>query len=203
MISELYLSFVLASTILIIIPGPTVLTIVSDAIDHGSQKSLITITGAALAHITYISITAFGINQILLLSVDYLVIIKWIGVAYLVMAGLIKMLKTDRAYTTKTTKSKSPLMLRGFLVTISNPKTIVFYASFFPPFLNPHHSILNQYVVLGGSFIFIFFLISFLTASSADQIIGNLQGRYQNRIDRISGALLIGAGVILSTIKSK
>ena len=76
---------------------------------------------AALAHLFYISITAVGVNEILMISLKYFTIIKWLGIAYLTFMGLQKL---------------RPLFFQGFIITFSNLKTILFYAAFFPPFLN-------------------------------------------------------------------
>ena len=95
---------------------------------------------AALADLFYISITAVGVNEILMISLKYFIIIKWLGIAYLTFMGLQKIL-LSRTVVPITDREEGqqklrPLFFQGFIITFSNPKTILFYAAFFPPFLN-------------------------------------------------------------------
>ncbi|MEQ8424111.1 MAG: LysE family translocator, partial [Cyclobacteriaceae bacterium] len=123
---EVYLSFVFAATILIIIPGPTLLTIVSHTIRYGTKRATHSILGASLAHLLFVIIVAFGINKLLLLSIEYFLIIKWIGVLYLLFLGLRQFFVTPKSQMLSLPKKgQSSLFLQGFFVTITNPKSIL------------------------------------------------------------------------------
>ncbi len=207
MTPEVFISFLLASTLLIIIPGPTVITIMSHSIADGNCQSLKTILGATLAHSIYIGITSFGINEIIMLSLKYFIIIKWIGVTYLVYSGLKKILIAKKnallpAESSLKKKKGGSYFLQGFAVTISNPKAIVFYGVFFPPFLNPTASLLPQYLILGITFITVFIALSVLSAYFASKLSGFLASKNKWLVDRVSGLMMILAGCILATVKS-
>lgn len=200
---EVLLSFIITSTILILIPGPVVITIVSDSISHGTRKSLLSISGAAIAHTSFIIITALGMSKILMHSLELFLLIKWIGVSYLILTGFAKLIKSkNQEIERKIQKRKSALFLKGFLVTISNPKAIIFYAAFFPPFLNPAKAIPQQYLVLGTTFIVLFLILSYLTVRFASLLSEKLTQQKQVLTDRISGIMMVIAGVVLASIKT-
>ena len=205
---DIYLSFVVAATILIIIPGPTVLTILSHGLSHGATRTLKTIAGAALAHLFYISITAVGVNEILMMSLKYFIIIKWLGIAYLTFIGLQKILRPQPLMPRKDRKAGKqklrPLFFQGFIVTFSNPKTILFYAAFFPPFLNVNAPLTPQYSILGSTFLGLFFAFSMITAITAHHGARWLmkKGNYASLMEKVSGGMMIGAGILLASIKS-
>ena len=200
---QVFLSFLVAASILIIIPGPTVLTIVSHGIHHGTRRSLQTIMGAALAHITFITLTAIGVNEIMMWSLHYFILFKWLGVAFLVGMGLLKIIAPSPKTNESRTKPKNhpPLLLQGYLVTAGNPKCILFYAAFFPTFLDPDISFLPQYMVLGSTFLGIFLLLSYMTSLFATRLTAVLARKNERLLERISGIVMVSAGGLLAMVK--
>ncbi len=145
---ELYLAFVMAVTALILIPGPNVTLIVANSLAYGSRQGLITVAGTSTAIFCQLVIISFGVLSFLMLLSDWFVWLRWVGVAYLI-------------YLAITTWSAPPLeesvvpgahqkmFWQGFLISMTNPKTLLFYSAFFPQFIDPHGDVTLQLAILG------------------------------------------------------
>ncbi|MEQ9593573.1 MAG: LysE family translocator, partial [Cyclobacteriaceae bacterium] len=151
-------------------------------------------------HLTFICVVSFGINQILLWSVDYFIIIKWIGVLYLLYLGIRKFYVSSQESIPEARKQNN-FIFTGFLVTITNPKSLLFYGAFFPPFLNLQAPLPSQYITLGATFISLFILYSSIFTLFSTALINTFTERASMKIQRISGACLIAAAILLASLK--
>lgn len=199
---ETYLTFIVAATVLILAPGPSVMVIVSHAMSLGVHNSLFTIAGIALSDIFFISIAAFGLATFVLVSASLLPIIKWCGVAYLIWLGIQQWPGQEKleSYEEKTVDRRPywSLFLQGFAVNTTNPKALIFYAAFFPPFLNPDVSIVSQLLILLITFIVISIVVSLCYAILAAKSSNFFSNPKKRKIQsKITALLLILAGVIL------
>lgn len=201
---ETYLAFILASFVLIIIPGPTNMVVVSSSILYGFKSSLWTVAGAALSHTLFFVVASAGLAAILMASAQVFIVLKWFGVCYLVWLGLTQILsKEPRAgsIANKNRESIGSLFLRGITVNSTNPKALVFYSTFFPPFINPNLSLLQQLLILGTTFVTIFIAVAAFHAWSAEKLGGVFRSGSKLRlVKKTSGAILVGAGVLLATV---
>lgn len=199
---ELYLTFVLATAILIAIPGPNVALIVANSIEHGRRFGLITVAGTSAAMIPQLAVTSAGLGGVFVMFSHLLEWVRWIGVAYLAYLGI----QTIRAQPVELTKirheSKSPreIFLRGFLVSLANPKTLLFYGAFFPQFIEPNANIEAQLWLLSGTFLAVAFVMDACWAVVGARLRGLLAGRGVFR-NRISGGFYIAAALGLATAK--
>src|SRR4051794_26234569 len=136
---ELWAAFVAASAILLIIPGPTVLLVVSYALGQGWRAALPMALGVALGDFTAMTLSMLGVGALLATSAMLFTVLKWIGAAYLVWLGI----KLWRAGGTLDARPRhdraSALKMLGhaWLVTALNPKGITFFVAFLPQFLDP------------------------------------------------------------------
>ena len=198
---ELYMAFVLATTILVLIPGPAVSLIVANSIAHGARGGLITVAGSSTAIFMHLIVTAFGMTSLLLLLSAWFEWLRWAGVAYLIYLGV----QQWRARPVALDPSRAPvvsdkrLYIQGFIVNATNPKTLFFYAAFFPQFVDPQLPFAGQMVLLCLTYLAIATVLDggyAIIAGRARAWFGNARRmRWQNRI---SGSLLIGAGVGLA-----
>ena len=198
---ELYLAFVLATTVLIIIPGPNVALIVAHSVSFGARRGLVTVAGTQCAQAIQVTVTAIGMTSLMLLLSQWFEWLRWIGVAYLLYLGIRQWRSSfERAANPEVTAgSARPLFWQGFLVAMTNPKTLFFYAAFFPQFVDPHLPFAGQMVLLCLTYLAIATVLDggyAIAAGRARAWFGNARRmRWQNRI---SGSLLIGAGVGLA-----
>ncbi len=204
MLIETYLAFIVASFVLIIIPGPTNMVVVSSSILCGFKRSLWTVSGAACSHFLFFVVASAGLAAILMASTQVFIILKWFGVCYLVWLGLTQIFSKEPQLgvtSGKNRESVRSLFLRGVTVNSTNPKALVFYSTFFPPFINPNLSLIPQLLILGTTFVTIFIAVAVLHAWSAEKLGGIFRsGSKLHMVKKTSGAILVGAGALLATV---
>jgi homoserine/homoserine lactone efflux protein len=195
----LYLGFVLASTILILIPGPNVSLIVANAIAYGTRYGLLTVAGTSSAIVVQLALATLGLTATLDMLAGAFEWIRWIGVAYLLYLGVRQWAAApvDLTRTRPQPRSIRAIALRGFLISLTNPKTLLFYGAFFPQFLSPDAPIGPQVLLLSITFLGIAAALDTGWALLAGRVRGVLaiRGRLRNRL---SGGFLIGAGIGLA-----
>lgn len=207
MLLETYIAFVLASALLIVAPGPSVMVVVAHAMACGERRSLYTILGIATSHSLFFVVTAVGVAALLGALADTFVWVKLVGAAYLIWLGW-QQWRADPevsfAVARGARRTALSLFLQGFTVNTTNPKALIFYAAFFPPFLNPTASVATQLLIMGTTFVALLIVISFayaIVAARARRLFSKpRQVRIQNRI---TGTLLIGVGVGLAAVRDE
>jgi homoserine/homoserine lactone efflux protein len=201
---SLYLGFVLASTILMLIPGPNVSLIVANSIAYGTRYGLLTVAGTSSAIVLQLALTTLGLAATLDVLAGWFEWIRWIGVAYLLYIGIRQWIAApvDLTRTRPQPRSFRTIAMRGFLISLTNPKTLLFYSAFFPQFLSPDAPIAPQVAVLSLTFLGIAAGLDSAWALLAGRVRGVLaiRGRLRNRL---SGGFLIGAGVGLALARKE
>src|SRR5215468_655522 len=195
---ELWAAFVAASSILLIIPGPTVLLVVSYALGQGWRTALPMAIGVALGDFTAMTLSMLGLGALLAASATLFTILKWIGAAYLVWLG-VKLWRaggTLEAAPRTDAASAARMLGHAWLVTALNPKSITFFVAFLPAFLDPHADFLTQMVVFEATFLVLAFGYA-LVAARARRFVSN--PRAIGVVNRVGGSLLIGAGAATVT----
>ena len=195
---SLWAAFVAASSILLVIPGPTVLLVVSYALGQGWRTALPMAIGVALGDFTAMTLSMLGLGALLAASATLFTALKWIGAAYLVWLG-IKLWRAGGTLdaTPRTDKVSAARMLgHAWLVTALNPKSITFFVAFLPAFLDPSADFLSQMIVFETTFLVLAFANAFgyaLVASRARRFVGNR--RSIAIVNRVGGGLLVSAGI--------
>ena len=196
---HLYAAFVAAVTTLMLIPGPNVALIVANSVAHGTRYGLLTVAGTSAAMVLQLGTTALGMTELLGTLGSWFEWIRWIGVAYLFYLGMSYWCAVPVDLTTTTPDRKSPhaMVTRAFLVSLANPKTLLFYGAFFPQFLSGGRDVGVEIALLSGTFLAIAILVDgtwALMAARARRFLG-AHGRLRNRL---SGGLMVGAGIGLA-----
>jgi threonine/homoserine/homoserine lactone efflux protein len=200
---EHWLAFVAASAVLLAIPGPTVLLIISYALGHGRKTASATVAGVALGDFTAMTASMLGLGALLAASAAVFTVLKWIGAAYLVYFG-IKLWRApvgSREVSAEASGNAAHRPLRIFLhtyiVTALNPKSIIFFVAFLPQFLDMTRPITQQMVLFECTFLVLATLNAAaygLMASMARKTIR--KPRVQRVVNRVGGSLMIGAGLL-------
>ena len=196
---EPWLAFVAASIVLLAIPGPTVLLVVSYALGHGRRYAAATVAGVALGDLTAMTASLLGLGALLAASAGLFTAVKWVGAAYLVYLGL-KLWRAPvgepgQADISETRPGR--IFAHAYVVTALNPKGIVFFVAFLPQFLDMTRPVLAQMAILVATFVSLATInaaLFGLMASSARRTIRNPSA--QRLVNRIGGSFLIGAGVL-------
>lgn len=195
---EWILPLVVASAVLVAIPGPNVALIVANALRFGFRSGALTVAGTTLGIAVQLALVVFGLTQVLAVLADALVWIKWLGVAYLIYLGIRTWFDTpdDLPVTASAPAPGRKRFWLGFGYAIVNPKTLLFNAAFLPQFVGPANpgtdlalvAVIYLAVMAGGDLLWALF------ADRARSLIGRA-----NRLrNRLSGGLFIGAGLGLA-----
>jgi threonine/homoserine/homoserine lactone efflux protein len=200
-----WLAFAVASAILVVIPGPTVLLVISHALTHGRRSAFATVAGVGLGDLTSMTASMLGLGAVLAASAALFTVIKLIGAVYLIYLG-IKLWRapvTDPAAAPiEIDPSRRRMFWHAYAVTTLNPKSIVFFVAFLPQFLDASAPLLRQMVIFEATFVTLATLNALmyaLTASAARQTIR--KPRVQRIVNRTGGSLLIGAGLFAALWK--
>lgn len=196
---EHWLAFVATSAILLVVPGPTVLTVISYSLAHGRHANVPLVVAVALGDSTALLFSLLGLGALLATSAFWFTVVKLAGGLYLLYLG-IKLLRagisTSTLITPVTPGSRWRLFTNTYVVSALNPKGIVFYVAFLPQFISPGESAPRQLWVLAGTFIILAMLNSTcytLFAGSARRVLAS--PRAQRAFNLAGGSLLTSAGV--------
>jgi threonine/homoserine/homoserine lactone efflux protein len=194
------LSFVVASFVVVIVPGITVSAVVSTALARGLAAGFWLELGAQVARLTMVLVVAVALEAVTGAITAAFDVIKYVGAGYLAWMGWGYLTSTRTVETTHAVSERSPLRLAasGFLVLWGNPKALLFFGAFLPQFVDPDYPAWPQVVVLGliemaaalitdGAYILI-------AARARDALTGNRA----ILVNRIAGVLLIGAAIWLA-----
>ena len=203
------LAFALAAALLIVIPGPSVLFVLGRSIALGRRGGLLSVLGNALGMLPAIAAVALGIGALVAQSVVVFTIVKVIGAAYLVFLGIqaIRHRRT-RAMPDASVAPRSTfrLLIEGFVVGITNPKTIAFFVAVLPQFVDhAAGGIPLQLAELG----LVFFLLALVMDSTWALIAGTARdwfARSPKRVERLGaagGVMMIGLGGVLLVAGAK
>ncbi|MCB8820123.1 LysE family translocator [Microvirga rosea] len=202
---ENWLAFAAASAILLVIPGPTILLVVSYALGQGWRTALPMAVGVALGDFTAMTVSLLGLGALLAASATVFTALKWAGAAYLVWLG-VKLWRAGGALDAKprTDAASSMKMLsHAWLVTALNPKGITFFVAFLPQFIDPRTALFPQIGIFASTFLVLAFANAFtyaLIASRARKAVRN--PRAMGIVNKIGGGLLIGAGIATVTLRA-
>ncbi len=191
--------YALAAIGLSLTPGPNGLLALTHGALHGTKKTLATIVGGSLGFGLIIGLSMFGIGALLATWAGLLVIMKWLGGAYLVWLG-IQLIRSEPIDISRSKNAGNgrfrTLFRQGFISAVSNPKGILFFVAFLPQFVNPRESLFTQFLLMAITFMAIEFVYEFTVASLADRI-KPLLVRAGKNFNRVFGGVFIAIGVLL------
>jgi threonine/homoserine/homoserine lactone efflux protein len=151
--------FALAALALLVIPGPSVLYIVTRSIEQGRTAGLVSVLGVHTGTLFHVAAAAFGISAILVRSAVLYTGVKWAGAAYLIFLGIRRI--ATRAVTADDVvvegKPLKKLYLDGVVVNTLNPKTALFFFAFLPQFVDRDHNVTVQVLFFGALFVLLGF----------------------------------------------
>lgn len=202
---ELWLAFVFAASVLLAIPGPTVVLVVGYAIGEGRRSAWATVAGVALGDFTAMTLSMLGLGALLAASAGLFTALKWVGAAYLVYLGIrLWRAPTMLAGAEDGTARRRPVAMLGhaFLVTALNPKSIAFFIAFLPQFMRPADPLLPQMLVLESTFVLLAAINATLYAMLAMRLRGAIaRPAVLKALNRAGGAILVGAGLATAAMK--
>jgi threonine/homoserine/homoserine lactone efflux protein len=201
---EYYPLFIAASALLILTPGPNVALIVANSVAYGARYGLLTVAGTTLAIIAHLALVGFGLQEALGVIGAVFEYLRWAGVAYLLYLGITtwRAPPADLDAIRAQPRSASRMVGRAVAVSLTNPKTLLFYGAFFPQFIAPTRPVGPQVWILCITFVAVAATVDSLWAIAAARARAALAGHGRLR-NRISGGLLMGAGLGLALARKR
>ncbi|GAC1384912.1 MAG: LysE family translocator [Marmoricola sp.] len=199
------LAFVIASILLIQVPGPSLLVTIGRALTVGRREALLSVVGNALGLAAQVTGVTLGLGAVVAASATAFMILKFAGATYVIYLGVqaIRHRRDAReamAAGNPVTRARGPIRT-GFIVGVTNPKTIIFFAAFLPQFVNPHAAATPQLLALG-----VLFSVMAVASDSVWVAVASRArdwfARKPNRLDHLSaagGVMMVGLGVTLAS----
>lgn len=198
---DLLLAFAAASAVVLVIPGPTVMIVVSYVLGQGRRSALATVPGVALGDLTAMSVSLAGAGAVLQTSATLFTALKIAGAVYLIWLGIGlwrnppgSVALPDGAGRAEPL-SPARMFRNAYLVTALNPKSIAFFVAFVPQFVSTGAPVLPQFVTMIAVFVGLAAVNVGLWALAAGEMRRRVATPGALRLlGRIGGGMLIGAG---------
>lgn len=209
MSQDLWMAFIAATVVLLIIPGPTVMLILSYALSQGKRVALACALGVATGDFIAMTASLLGLGALVMASAALFSVLKWIGAAYLIWMG-IGLLRSAPKVAAQSPENPLPLddipAWRVFThaagMTTLNPKTLAFFIAFVPQFINPGASVAPQFAILIATFVTLSVINALtlaLLAAHFRQIVA--RPRILAGLTGAGGIALIGMGALTATLR--
>ncbi len=199
-----WFAFAAASTVLLLIPGPTVLLVVSYALTQGRKVAIATAAGVALGDFTAMTLSLAGLGALLAASATLFTALKWIGAAYLIYLGV----RLWRAPPVPPDVMSEPaegaartIFGHAFIVTALNPKSIAFFVAFVPQFIAHDVPLLPQLVIMEATFVGLAAVNALAYALAADRLRRSIrQPGVLKWMNRAGASCLVGMGAATAAL---
>lgn len=207
MIDEHLLMLFLVTTFVVVLsPGPAVIAVVREALSGGFKQAFGAILGIAVANVVYFILSATGIAALIIASSLLFMIIKWLGVLYLLYLGSMAIFSKNGPLFLSKKENRShnvrKAFLRGFYLELANPKALLYFSALLPQFINITEPIFPQLTL--------YCLITFALDLICYSLYAYLASRstiFSERplvtkvVNRMAGSLLIFAGLKMAVIE--
>lgn len=203
---EIWIAFTSASIALLMIPGPTVLLVLSYALSQGRSVAVATAAGVALGDLLAMTASLVGLGAIVAASATAFTILKWIGAAYLLYLGVTLFLSAKDAKPGQLVQTEKQSAKRIFwhstTVTALNPKSIGFFIAFVPQFVNLSAPLAPQFTIMIATFVGFAALNALMFALLADKLRSTIaRPNVIAWLTRAGGATLVGMAIITATLR--
>lgn len=202
---EVWITYIFATILILIVPGPTIILVVSQAVAHGRKSVVPLVAGVVFGDFTAMTLSLLGLGAIMTASAGLFSLFKWVGALYLIYLG-INLWRTNPQSGSfqhgKENISPRSIFKSSFIVTALNPKGIAFFVAFLPQFVRHHEPVFKQLLQLGGTFLLLALVNAALYALFASQLREAIKRtRVRKWFNRCGGTALIGAGIITASMQ--
>lgn len=194
---ERFAAFVLASAIVLAIPGPTILLVVTSSLNHGPAIRRATVAGVVTGDLVAMTAAMLGAGAILMASSQLFTALRVAGGAYLIWLGIRTWRSRGGSWEVREESVGDPrrIFAETFAVTATNPKSIAFFVAFVPQFINPALPWLPQTVAMIVAFV----ILGGINATAYSWLAGRARGamgrpRTRQRVAKVSGSVLVAGG---------
>ena len=201
----LYSIFLFTTVMLILVPGPTAITIATQGANQGPNKAFFGVLGVASANISFFALSAVGIASLILTSSVLFLVIKWFGVIYLLYLGFTALFSEAGAIKLNIRSSNSSgrkLFSQGLIVQFANPKALMYFSALVPQFIDPEQAILFQLLIMGSSCLLADLIVYSLFGHLGDRLAKQKMKSWVIKlINRVAGITLISTGIKMASLE--
>jgi threonine/homoserine/homoserine lactone efflux protein len=191
--------FVGAALLLLVVPGPSVLYIVTQSVSHGRRAGIASVAGITTGTLVHIAAATVGLSALLASSALAFDVVKYLGAAYLIAVGIRRLagLEREREPHLRRTHDLARLYRQGIVVNVLNPKTALFFLAFLPQFVEPARGAAWLQILALG---FLFAALGFLSDGTWALVAGTLgerlrrSRRFPTAQRYVSGSVFVGLG---------
>jgi len=200
---DLYLAYLLACFVIVIVPGPTVTLIVANSLAHGTRAGLLNVAGTQLGLAAMIAVLLLSLASLIATMAAWFDWVRIAGAGYLAWLGL-KLLRGAGGLEAArgAPVPRGGFLLQGFLVIMSNPKALLVFGAFIPQFVDPTRDAVWQIGVLGMTFMAVATLCDGGYAVVTGRARALLSARRARLLSQASGVVLIGAAVWFALLRA-
>lgn len=201
---EMYVAYVAACILIVVVPGPTVTVIVANSLAHGTRAGLLNVVGTQLGLAMLLCIVAAGVATVMATAGWWFDWIRLIGAAYLVWLGW-RMIRSSASAGAPAARRppRGGFVVQGFVVIVTNPKGLLWFGAFIPQFIDPTGNYLAQVMLLGLTAMAVAAIFDGAYALLVGRAGAALSGAQTRLVARASGAFLICGGVWLALSRAR
>lgn len=195
-------SFLLAATLLAIIPGPGVAYVVARTVAGGREEGITSTLGLTLGGLVHVIAAALGLSLLVAQSAMVFAVVKYLGAAYLVYLGIKIILSKPEAVRTPVVRRAGPAkaLRDGIIVETLNVKTAMFFLAFIPQFVSTQQAMAPQFILLGSICVLLNSTVDLIAVFSASRIVGSgvAKAAREHLLSRLSGVTLMTLGILMA-----
>src|SRR3954447_22383923 len=190
--------FIPAALVLLAIPGPAVLYIITTSVEGGRRNGLLSVAGVHLGSLVHVAAAVLGLSALIVSSAIAFSAVKYVGAAYLVYVGIRKFFENDAEPVERAPRSGRRVFSQGIVVNVLNPKTALFFLAFLPQFVDRDRPVWTQTIALGLCWVPLG-LVSDGAYALAGETIGGVIRRHKRPVRYASGTIYIGLGAVAAS----
>lgn len=194
-----WLTFLAATIVVMIAPGPSVALMIANSLRHGRRAGLANVVGFQAGFAIMVGLTLLGLASLIAAMGEWFVWVRLLGAAYLVFLGVRLILGRDDAHGAAPPRSpRGGFFAQAMAVEVSNPKALLFFGAFFPQFIDPNASAAPQILIMGVTAMAVAAITDTIYVLLAARVATSLSSGRARFMRWVSGSLLIGGGLWLA-----
>ena len=200
---SVYLAFLLATLIVVVVPGPTNTLIVANSVRHGRRAGLLNVAGTQIGLALTVMLVLLGLTSLIAAMGNWFDWVRLAGAAYLIWLGWKLWTDSGEQENAAPRIPRGGFLVQGMAVELSNPKTLLFFGAFFPQFMDMHRNHTIQVLIMGATAMAVAAISDSFYALLAARTAALLTPKRAHLMSRASGSVLIGGGLWLAFSRSK
>jgi threonine/homoserine/homoserine lactone efflux protein len=200
---SVYIAFLLATVVVVVVPGPTNTLIVANSVRHGRRAGLLNVAGTQIGLAATVGLVLLGLTSLIAAMGAWFDWVRLAGAAYLIWLGWKLLTDSGAQENTVPRIPRGGFVVQGMTVELSNPKTLLFFGAFFPQFMDMHRNHTIQVLIMGATAMAVAALSDSAYALLAARTAKLLTAKRARVMSRVSGSVLIGGGLWLAFSRSK